>query len=245
MRHHAWMLKRQIWSFYVAIGSAVIAVAALAVLKPILALASAVVAITAFLTARFWTRGDPIPMPYAMRWTLLGPRPFQSPSRLKDLLELKGGQWVLEIGPGLGEHALPMSSFLAPNGVLEVLDIQREMLDHLMRRAAHKGITNIVATQGDAAKLPYADGKFDGAYLIGALGEIPDREAALQELRRVLKPEGCLVIGEIIFDPDFVRLAELQRHLGQAGFAFERKAGPCWAYLARFKNSGVAARRDA
>ncbi len=236
MRSHTWMLKRQVWSFHVAIGGAVLTVIALALLKPLWALGSAVVTIASFATTRFWTRQDPIPMPYAMRWILaLVPRPFQSPSRLKEFLGLKGIERVLEIGPGLGEHALPISSSLGPDGILEVLDIQQEMLDHLMRRASEEGITNIVATQGDAAKLPYPDGRFDRAYLIETLGEIPKKDAALQELRRVLKPEGCLVVGEIIFDPDFVSLAELQRHLGQIGFAFERKVGPWWAYLARFE----------
>ena len=49
------------------------------------------------------------------------------------------------------------------------------------------------------------------------LGEIPDPEAALGELRRVLKPAGRLVVGEIFIDPDFPRLAWLVRRARAAG----------------------------
>ena len=41
---------------------------------------------------------------------------------------------------------------------------------------------------GGAQHLPYPDADFDGAFLIGVLGEIPSPAAALGELRRVLKP---------------------------------------------------------
>jgi ubiquinone/menaquinone biosynthesis C-methylase UbiE len=104
----------------------------------------------------------------------------------------------------------------------------------VMRRSREAGITNIVPQQGDARRLPYADGTFDGAYLIGVLGEIPDEGAALREIRRVLKPSGRLVVGEIFFDPDFVRFGPLQTRAGEAAFAFERRIGGSLSYLARF-----------
>jgi ubiquinone/menaquinone biosynthesis C-methylase UbiE len=75
------------------------------------------------------------------------------------------------------------------------LDIHYKMLENLQRRAVKAGITNIVATQGDAQALPYPRHRFDVAYVIGTLGEIPDTAAALRELRRVLEPTGRLVIG--------------------------------------------------
>jgi SAM-dependent methyltransferase len=68
------------------------------------------------------------------------------------------------------------------------------MLDELMRRATQAGITNIAATHADARRLPFSNDTFDGAYLISVLGEIPDQEAALRELRRVLaRGAGCSV----------------------------------------------------
>jgi len=88
---------------------------------------------------------------------------------------------------------------------------------------------------GDAQRLPYRDAAFDAAYLVGVLGEVPDEHAALQELRRVLKPTGRLVVGEVAFDPDFVTFGSLRERTGRAGFVFERKLGGSLSYLARFR----------
>ena len=88
--------------------------------------------------------------------------------------------------------------------------------------------------RSDARTLPYPDHSFDAAYLIGVLGEIRDEVATLRELRRVLKPEGRLVIGEVFVDPDYVPLSALKEEAREAGFVLDRKAGPAVAYLARF-----------
>lgn len=141
----------------------------------------------------------------------------------------------MEVGPGVGVHALPIAASLLPNGVLDVIDVQKEMLDELKRRAASRGLTNIVATQGDAQSLPYRDHTFDAAYMIGVLGEIPDAVAALRELARVLKPGGRLIICELIIDPDFVLLRALREYASDAGFVFERSAGPDFAYAGVFR----------
>jgi ubiquinone/menaquinone biosynthesis C-methylase UbiE len=154
------------------------------------------------------------------------------------ILEPQRGESILEIGPGIGIHAIPVASSLAPDGTLDVFDVQQEMLDDVMTRARAQGITNIRAKQGDARKLPYRDGTFDGAYLVGVLGEIPDGQTALRELRRVLKPNGRLVIGEVFFDPDFVRFSSLKARAQQASFAFERRLGGAFSYLARFRPTG-------
>jgi len=60
---------------------------------------------------------------------------------------------------------------------------------------------NITPTRSDARELPYEDDSFDAAYLVAVLGEIPDQNAALRELARVLKPGGRLVVGELVGDP--------------------------------------------
>ncbi|HXK30842.1 MAG TPA: methyltransferase domain-containing protein [Candidatus Binatia bacterium] len=170
-----------------------------------------------------------------MRWALLVPRGPHSPKHLNQILQPRRGERILEIGPGVGVHALPMATLLLPNGVLDVLDVQREMLVDLARRAARKGLANIVPAQGDAQKLPYADRAFDGAYLIGVLGEIPNAVAALRELRRVLKPHGRLVISELFIDPDFISVRALREKARGADFIFERGSGPRWAYSATFR----------
>ena len=90
------------------------------------------------------------------------------------------------------------------------------MLDHTIGRAAERGLWNLVATRGDATALPYDDDSFDAVVLITVLGEIPDQEAALREIARVLRPGGRLVVGELIGDPHFTSAGAL-RERGRGG----------------------------
>ena len=64
------------------------------------------------------------------------------------------------------------------------------------KRLERKGITNVEYRQGDAVSLPAEDESFDVAFLVAVLGEVPDRGAALREIRRVLRPVGLLSITE-------------------------------------------------
>ena len=195
------------------------------------------VALGAHVAGRLWSRQSPVPMPYFMRWILLVPRGPHSPARLLRMLAPRRGERMLEIGPGVGVHALPVAAALGPDGVLDVLDTQQEMLDDLMRRAARRGLGNILPRRGDARRLPYPDATFDAAYLVSVLGEIPDAPLALRELRRVLKPAARLVVGEVLIDPDFISLPALLAMAGDAGFVLERQRGPRVAYGAVFRRA--------
>jgi len=228
-------MRRHDWTGFGALAAFIVSVIALACGSLGWAFVWFVMSAGAALLTRYWSVKYPAPMPHLLRWTLLVPRGTHSPDHLKQILEPHGGERILEIGPGVGIHSLPVASAVAPDGQLDVLDVQQAMLDDVLRKASQAGIANITAKQADAQKLPYGDQVFDAAYLIGVLGEIPDGRATLRELRRVLKPNGRLVVGEVFFDPDFIALGSLTDRTREAGFAYERKVGGALTYLARFR----------
>jgi ubiquinone/menaquinone biosynthesis C-methylase UbiE len=180
-------------------------------------------------------RADPTALPYNQRLWAEFPRPLVSRDRLRKLLRPKAGQSILEVGPGTGYYSLQTAGWLLPGGTLRILDVQQDMLDHTMRRASALGLENIIPTQGDAQELPYASNAFDSAYLVATLGEVPNKEAALKELRRVLKPGGRLVVGEGQPDPHMIRFKVLQRLAETGGFSFEDRIGGPLGYFARFE----------
>lgn len=89
----------------------------------------------------------------------------------------------LEIGVGTGR-------FAAPLGVAVGLDPSPEML----RYASDRGISIV---QGTAEALPFVDSIFDHVLIVTTICFVDDERAMLAEAYRVLKPQGCLVIGFI------------------------------------------------
>lgn len=194
---------------------------------------AALLALAAVVAAALWWRKNPSACPYGQRFWVEAPHPLITRARLREALAPRPGERILEVGPGTGYYALPMAEWLAPGGTLELLDLQREMLDHTLRRAAEQGIDGIVATQSDATKMPYEDESLDGAYLVLVLGEIPDQEAALRELHRVVRPGGRVVVGELLGDPHWVSPGALERRAAAAGLRLERRIGTPLGYFAR------------
>jgi SAM-dependent methyltransferase len=181
-----------------------------------------------------WWRKNPSACPYSQRFWVEAPHPFITRSRLREILDAQPGERVLEVGPGTGYYTLDVAEWVKPEGQVDILDLQQEMLDHTMRRAGERGLANVTPTQSDATAMPYEDGTFDAAFLVTVLGEIPDQDAALRELTRVLKPGGRLVVGELIGDPHYVRLEPLRLRASGAGLSFERRVGNALGYFARF-----------
>ena len=181
-----------------------------------------------------WWRKNPSACPYSQRFWVEAPHPLITPARLREILEPEPGERVLEVGPGTGYYTLDLAEWTGSDGTVEILDIQQDMLDHTIRRARERGLWNVNATQGDAQQLSYGNDAFDVAILITTLGEVPDQDAVLRELARVLKPGGRLVVGELFGDPHMVTLGALRRRAEAAGLRFERRAGPKLAYFARF-----------
>jgi ubiquinone/menaquinone biosynthesis C-methylase UbiE len=189
----------------------------------------------AVIGAALWWRKNPSACPYGQRFFVEAPHPLITRDRLRQILEPKPGERVLEVGPGTGYYTLDLAEWVGPDGTVEIFDIQQEMLDHTMERVRERGISNVHPTLGDARSLPYADDSFDAAALTAVLGEVPDPDTALREINRVLKPGGRLIVGELFGDPHMVTLSTLRRRAEDASLAFEGHVGPKLGYFARLR----------
>jgi len=186
----------------------------------------------AVIAAALWWRRNPSACPYNQRFWVQAPHPLITRERMLRVLEPGPGERILEVGPGTGYYSLDVARALGPDGRLDIFDLQPEMLGHTERRARDAGLA-VHPCQGDATSLPYEDASFDGALLVTVLGEIPDQVRALGELRRVLKPGGRLVVGELAGDPHVVFPRALERRAGEAGMRVERRDGTPLGYFAR------------
>ena len=194
-------------------------------------------ATAATVAAALWWRKNPSACPYGQRFWVEAPHPFITHGRLRDVLRPEPGERLLELGVGTGYYSGELAQWIAPEGTLELFDLQQKFLDHTTQAAAARGLTNLVPTQGDATQLPYEDASIDGVILTAVLGEIPDRQAALREIRRVLKPNGRLVVGELFGDPHFTSRGSLQRLGAEAGLELTESSGPAFGYFARLEPS--------
>ena len=199
-------------------------------IRRLLALAALVV-----IAAALWWRKNPSACPYGQRFFVEAPHPLITRDRLRQILEPQLGERVLEIGPGTGYYTLDLAEWVGPDGAVEIFDIQQEMLDHTVERARELGISNVHPMLGDARSLPYEDDSFDAAALTAVLGEIPDPDAALREINRVLKPGGRVIVGELFGDPHMVTLSSLRRRAEAASLVFEGNVGPKLGYFARLR----------
>jgi ubiquinone/menaquinone biosynthesis C-methylase UbiE len=194
----------------------------------------------ATLAAALWWRKNPSACPYGQRFWVEAPHPIISRDRLRTVLEPVPGERILEIGPGTGYYTLDLAGWVGPEGRVEIFDLQQEFLDHVSARAGEHGLANVVPTRGDATALPYDNASIDAVALTAVLGEIPDPPAALHEIRRVLKPGGRLVVGELFGDPHFTTLASLKHQAAGAGLTFETRSGNWFAYFARFSTTSAS-----
>ena len=189
----------------------------------------------AVFAASYWWRKNPSACPYSQRFWVDAPHPVITRDRLRAVLAPEGGERILEIGPGTGYYTLDMAGWVEPGGAIEIFDLQQEFLDHTMERAEERGLSNVHPTQGDATELPYEDGSVDAIVLTAVLGEIPDQDAAMAEIARVLAPGGRLVVGELVGDPHFTSPGALERVAAGAGLRLVERSGPPFGYFARLE----------
>jgi len=162
-------------------------------------------------------------------------RRFQRPADIVRRADIRSGMRVLEVGPGPGTFTIAASEAVGPSGEVVAIDIAPEMVGRLRAKLAGRHITNVNARLGNAMDLDLADDSFDRVFLVTVLAEISDRQRALGEFRRVLKPGGTLSVSEAILDPDYPRRSTVASWCLQAGFEPAGGFGNIVTYTLNFR----------
>ena len=129
-----------------------------------------------------------------------------------DILGLKTGDKILDLGCGFGRHAFEA----ARRGANVVaLDAGRDEVEGVaatvaaMVEAGELSTENlhVASVQGDALALPFPDGTFDRVICSEVLEHIPNDVGAMRELARVLRPGGTMAITVPRFGPELINWA--------------------------------------
>jgi len=192
---------------------------------------------------RYGTRLTRLPCPAWLSWTVERDNPFVSATRSEAIIRASGlrpGMKVVDVGCGPGRVAIPAAQAVAPGGEVLALDLQAAMLRRAAAKAAVAQVGNIRFLQAGAGDAKLAAGEFDRAFLITVLGEIPDRQAALAEIFRALKPGGLLTVAEVALDPHYQRRGTVGKLAASVGFRERAFSGAWYSYSLNLeKPSGI------
>ena len=175
------------------------------------------------------------PCPFALAWIVDNPLRRRYMASLLDRVGIRPGERVLELGPGPGAFSLEAARRAERGGTLVAVDIQPRMIAALEEKVRRAGLTNVEVRVADAYDLPLEQESVDRAFLVTVLPEIPDRQRALSELYRVLKPGGVLSITEEFLDPDYPLAGTVVRWAGEAGFELAERHGNWFVYTLNFQ----------
>jgi ubiquinone/menaquinone biosynthesis C-methylase UbiE len=105
---------------------------------------------------------------------------------------------VVDVGCGGGIDCLIAAAMVGAHGHVIGVDMTPAMLVKARAGASAAGSSNVDFREGFGESLPVEDGWADVVISNGVLNLMPDKDAALREIARVLKPGGRLQIGDIL-----------------------------------------------
>jgi|FaiFalFF_MnMetaG_3_1042247.scaffolds.fasta_scaffold00186_19 demethylmenaquinone methyltransferase/2-methoxy-6-polyprenyl-1,4-benzoquinol methylase len=113
------------------------------------------------------------------------------------MLELKPSARVLDLCTGTGDLAIQIARHIGPAGEVVALDFCEPMLQLARQKASRHGLNHIRYVQADALHLPFAAHTFDAVTIAFGLRNLIDKQRALHEMARVLKPGGRVAVLEL------------------------------------------------
>lgn len=106
---------------------------------------------------------------------------------------------VLELGVGTGRIALPAAE---AGCVITGIDCSSQMLSRLVDQVESQGLVGLYPVRGDISALPFRKAAFDAALAVHVLHLVADWAEVLDQVSRLVRPGGRLLLGRDWIDPD-------------------------------------------
>lgn len=115
--------------------------------------------------------------------------------KMCDMLRLKPGMRVLEVGAGTGKDSSFIVSAVSPGGEAFLSDLSPNML-RLAKQRLHDAEIPISYFVANGAYLPFPDNYFDAVFHFGGINTFAERKEAFAEFHRVVRVGGRVVVGD-------------------------------------------------
>jgi SAM-dependent methyltransferase len=125
---------------------------------------------------------------------------------------LPAGAIVVDIGCGAGMDLLLAASHVGQRGRAIGVDMTEAMRDRARRGATTCRLPHVEVREGEATALPIETESVDGVISNGVLNLVPEKRAAVAEIRRVLRPGGRVQIADIVLGVELPEDAVIRKY---------------------------------
>jgi arsenite methyltransferase len=151
-----------------------------------------------FPTGRAWAQELGYPEPELERVPEASVESFAGVANHWTLGRVESGSVVVDLGCGAGTDLLIAAQMTGPAGRAIGVDMTATMLERARASAAEMGLANVELHEALIESLPLEDASVDVVISNGVIDLVPDKDAVLDEIDRVLRPGGRLQVADVV-----------------------------------------------
>jgi arsenite methyltransferase len=151
-----------------------------------------------FPTGRAWAQELGYPEPELARVPDASVESFAGVANHWVLGRIDPGAVVLDLGCGAGTDLLIAAQMTGPTGRVIGVDMTAAMLRQVRASAEDMGLDNVDTHESLIESLPLEDASVDVVISNGVIDLVPDKDAVLDEIDRVLRPGGRLQVADVV-----------------------------------------------